>query len=183
MWFSRCLKRPGVCLMAAWPVCHHETAAVCIYFRPISLMTQHRQWPTQGHLSWSVGATLDLFSPPTQQTVRNGFCFFINAQIDGVIDDIISLESSLNDEFMTLIDTGLQLPNTVCPCFLMVAETLFISKLIWDTSLKLLRLFFQGAVEVYIDQYWYRFIRGNYKTRECMDLVWKGKHTVHFLFK
>ncbi|XP_046726580.1 transcription factor E3a isoform X2 [Silurus meridionalis] len=34
-------------------------------------------------------------------------------EIDGVIDDIISLESSLNDEFMTLIDTGLQLPNTL----------------------------------------------------------------------
>ncbi|KAF5898125.1 microphthalmia-associated transcription factor-like isoform X1, partial [Clarias magur] len=35
-------------------------------------------------------------------------------EIDGVIDDIISLESSLNDaEFMTLIDSGLQLPNTL----------------------------------------------------------------------
>ncbi|XP_041654546.1 transcription factor E3a [Cheilinus undulatus] len=30
-----------------------------------------------------------------------------------VIDDIISLESSLNDEFMTLIDSGLQLANTL----------------------------------------------------------------------
>lgn len=30
-----------------------------------------------------------------------------------VIDDIISLESSLNDEFMTLIDSGVQLANTV----------------------------------------------------------------------
>ncbi|KAL7397874.1 hypothetical protein ABVT39_001126 [Epinephelus coioides] len=30
-----------------------------------------------------------------------------------VIDDIISLESSLNDEFLTLIDSGLQLANTV----------------------------------------------------------------------
>lgn len=38
----------------------------------------------------------------------------LNAQIEDVIDDIISLESSLNDEFMTLIDSGLQLPNTVC---------------------------------------------------------------------
>lgn len=36
----------------------------------------------------------------------------LNAQIEDVIDDIISLESSLNDEFMTLIDS--QLPNTVC---------------------------------------------------------------------
>ncbi|XP_060788433.1 transcription factor E3a isoform X4 [Neoarius graeffei] len=34
-------------------------------------------------------------------------------EIDGVIDDIISLESSLNDEFMTMIDTGLQLPSTL----------------------------------------------------------------------
>ncbi|XP_051509457.1 microphthalmia-associated transcription factor-like isoform X1 [Myxocyprinus asiaticus] len=34
-------------------------------------------------------------------------------EIEDVIDDIISLESSLNDEFMTLIDSGLQLPNTL----------------------------------------------------------------------
>ncbi|KAM3872290.1 transcription factor E3a [Diretmus argenteus] len=32
---------------------------------------------------------------------------------DTVIDDIISLESSLNDEFLTLIDSGLQLANTL----------------------------------------------------------------------
>ncbi|XP_031698271.1 transcription factor E3-like [Anarrhichthys ocellatus] len=32
---------------------------------------------------------------------------------DTVIDDIISLESSLNDEFLTLIESGLQLANTV----------------------------------------------------------------------
>ncbi|XP_047656087.1 transcription factor E3a isoform X8 [Tachysurus fulvidraco] len=45
-------------------------------------------------------------------------------EIDGVIDDIISLESSLNDEFMTLIDTGLHLPNTVCPSLLPVSGNL-----------------------------------------------------------
>ncbi|KAL7828914.1 hypothetical protein SRHO_G00325480 [Serrasalmus rhombeus] len=33
-------------------------------------------------------------------------------EIEDVIDDIISLESSLNDECMTLIDCGLQLPST-----------------------------------------------------------------------
>ncbi len=32
---------------------------------------------------------------------------------DTVIDDIISLESSMNDEFLTLIDSGLQLASTV----------------------------------------------------------------------
>ncbi|XP_072223371.1 transcription factor E3a [Leuresthes tenuis] len=32
---------------------------------------------------------------------------------EAVIDDIISLESSLNDEFLTLIDSGLQLANTL----------------------------------------------------------------------
>ncbi|XP_060914432.1 transcription factor E3a isoform X2 [Labrus mixtus] len=32
---------------------------------------------------------------------------------DNVIDDIISLESSLNDEYLTLIDSGLQLANTL----------------------------------------------------------------------
>lgn len=35
-------------------------------------------------------------------------------QMEDVIDDIISLESSLNDEFFTLIDPGLQVANTVC---------------------------------------------------------------------
>uniref|UniRef100_A0A8C7R1N4 Transcription factor binding to IGHM enhancer 3b n=1 Tax=Oncorhynchus mykiss TaxID=8022 RepID=A0A8C7R1N4_ONCMY len=35
-------------------------------------------------------------------------------EIDGVIDDIISLESSFSDDFMTLIELGLQLPSTVC---------------------------------------------------------------------
>lgn len=30
-----------------------------------------------------------------------------------VIDDIISLESSLNEDFLTLIDSGLQLATTV----------------------------------------------------------------------
>ncbi|XP_062855572.1 transcription factor E3a [Trichomycterus rosablanca] len=34
-------------------------------------------------------------------------------EIYGVIDDIISLESSYNDEFLTLIDSGLQLPSTL----------------------------------------------------------------------
>ena len=34
--------------------------------------------------------------------------------MEDVIDDIISLESSLNDDFLTLMDAGLQLPNTVC---------------------------------------------------------------------
>lgn len=30
-----------------------------------------------------------------------------------VIDDIISLESSLNDEFLTMMDSGLQIATTV----------------------------------------------------------------------
>jgi transcription factor E3 len=34
-------------------------------------------------------------------------------QIEDVIDDIISLESSFNDDIMTFIDSGLQLPSTV----------------------------------------------------------------------
>lgn len=33
--------------------------------------------------------------------------------MDDVIDNIISLESSFNDDIMSLIDSGLQLPNTV----------------------------------------------------------------------
>ncbi|KAL1020539.1 hypothetical protein UPYG_G00001410 [Umbra pygmaea] len=34
-------------------------------------------------------------------------------EMEDVIDDIISLQSSLNDDFFTLIDSGLQLPNTL----------------------------------------------------------------------
>ncbi|XP_062315794.1 transcription factor E3a isoform X4 [Osmerus eperlanus] len=34
-------------------------------------------------------------------------------EMEDVIDDIISLESSLNDDFLTLMDAGLQLPNTL----------------------------------------------------------------------
>ncbi|XP_051933289.1 transcription factor E3b isoform X3 [Hippocampus zosterae] len=34
-------------------------------------------------------------------------------EIEDVIDDIISLESSFNDDIITLIDSGLQLPNTL----------------------------------------------------------------------
>lgn len=34
---------------------------------------------------------------------------------EAVIDDIISLESSLNEEFLALNDSGLQLANTVKP--------------------------------------------------------------------
>ncbi|XP_068171663.1 transcription factor E3b [Antennarius striatus] len=34
-------------------------------------------------------------------------------EIDDVIDDIISLESSFNDDIITLIDSGLQLPSTL----------------------------------------------------------------------
>ncbi|XP_051528813.1 transcription factor E3-like [Myxocyprinus asiaticus] len=34
-------------------------------------------------------------------------------EMDDVIDDIISLESSFNDDIMSLIDSGLQLPNTL----------------------------------------------------------------------
>lgn len=37
-----------------------------------------------------------------------------SVQLDeAVIDDIISLESSLNEEFLALNDSGLQLANTV----------------------------------------------------------------------
>ncbi|XP_009304311.1 transcription factor E3b isoform X3 [Danio rerio] len=34
-------------------------------------------------------------------------------EMDDVIDDIISLESSFNDDILSLIDSGLQLPNTL----------------------------------------------------------------------
>ena len=35
-------------------------------------------------------------------------------QMDDVIDDIISLESSYNDDILGLMDPGLQMASTVC---------------------------------------------------------------------
>uniref|UniRef100_A0A3Q2X3Y3 Transcription factor binding to IGHM enhancer 3 n=1 Tax=Haplochromis burtoni TaxID=8153 RepID=A0A3Q2X3Y3_HAPBU len=45
-----------------------------------------------------------------KQEVRNKH---VNKQTDIIVDDIISLDSSLNDEFLTLIDSELQLANTL----------------------------------------------------------------------
>lgn len=42
--------------------------------------------------------------------------------MDDVIDDIISLESSFNDDIMSLIDSGLQLPNTVSWAMLFIID-------------------------------------------------------------
>lgn len=39
---------------------------------------------------------------------------YILFQMDDVIDDIISLESSYSDDILGLMDPGLQMPNTVC---------------------------------------------------------------------
>ncbi|CAB1314749.1 unnamed protein product [Coregonus sp. 'balchen'] len=55
---------------------------------------------------------------PTALSAPNSSMALLNLgsnkeEIDGVIDDIISLESSFNDDFMTLIDLGLQLPSTL----------------------------------------------------------------------
>lgn len=52
--------------------------------------------------------------------VSDLICDWLIQMEETVIDDIISLESSLNDEFLTLIDSGLQLANTVNThkCFL-----------------------------------------------------------------
>ncbi|KAK6318974.1 hypothetical protein J4Q44_G00101850 [Coregonus suidteri] len=55
---------------------------------------------------------------PTAHSAPNSSMALLNLgsnknEIDGVIDDIISLESSFSDEFMTLIELGLQLPSTL----------------------------------------------------------------------
>ncbi|KAL6111345.1 tfe3 [Pungitius sinensis] len=55
---------------------------------------------------------------PTASSAPNSPMALLNIgsnkeEIDDVIDDIISLESSFNDEIITLIDSGLQLPNTL----------------------------------------------------------------------
>lgn len=42
--------------------------------------------------------------------------------MDDVIDDIISLESSFNDDILSLIDSGLQLPNTVSSVIIFIIE-------------------------------------------------------------
>lgn len=55
---------------------------------------------------------------PTASSVPNSPMALLNIgsnkeEIDDVIDDIISLESSFNDDIITLIDSGLQLPSTL----------------------------------------------------------------------
>ncbi|XP_075904011.1 transcription factor E3b [Nelusetta ayraudi] len=55
---------------------------------------------------------------PTASSAPNSPMALLNIgsnkeEIDDVIDDIISLESSFNDDIITLIDSGLQLPNTL----------------------------------------------------------------------
>lgn len=49
-------------------------------------------------------------------------CGWFTQMEETVIDDIISLESSLNDEYLTLIDSGLQLANTVKTCLIKRTE-------------------------------------------------------------
>ncbi|KAM9410097.1 guanine nucleotide-binding protein-like 3-like protein [Pholidichthys leucotaenia] len=55
---------------------------------------------------------------PTASSAPNSPMALLNIgsnkeEIDDVIDDIISLESSYNDDIITLIDSGLQLPSTL----------------------------------------------------------------------
>ncbi|KAM3878384.1 transcription factor E3b [Diretmus argenteus] len=55
---------------------------------------------------------------PTASSAPNSPMALLNIgsnkeEIDDVIDNIISLESSFNDDIMTLIDSGLQLPSTL----------------------------------------------------------------------
>uniref|UniRef100_A0A4W6EUA6 Transcription factor binding to IGHM enhancer 3b n=1 Tax=Lates calcarifer TaxID=8187 RepID=A0A4W6EUA6_LATCA len=55
---------------------------------------------------------------PTTSSAPNSPMALLNIgsnkeEIDDVIDDIISLESSFNDDIITLIDSGLQLPSTL----------------------------------------------------------------------
>lgn len=105
--------------MAVWAVCHHETAARCVYFGPVR--TYDSAQTVTGSRTFYVRVSSSCsfrFFAHSQVTICNRFRFFVNTQMDGVIDDIISLESSYNDDFMTLIDPGLQLPNTVCPSVL-----------------------------------------------------------------
>uniref|UniRef100_A0A3B3VMK7 Transcription factor binding to IGHM enhancer 3 n=1 Tax=Poecilia latipinna TaxID=48699 RepID=A0A3B3VMK7_9TELE len=60
------------------------------------------------------GATLsDESSPKQEVTTRTGPAAAGFAMEETVIDDIISLESSLNEDLLTLIDSGLQLTNTL----------------------------------------------------------------------
>ncbi|XP_062300653.1 melanocyte inducing transcription factor a isoform X9 [Scomber scombrus] len=47
---------------------------------------------------------------PSQHSSRKKMCFYVT-QMDDVIDDIISLESSYNDDVLGLMDPGLQINN------------------------------------------------------------------------
>uniref|UniRef100_A0AAQ4QII9 MiT/TFE transcription factors N-terminal domain-containing protein n=1 Tax=Gasterosteus aculeatus aculeatus TaxID=481459 RepID=A0AAQ4QII9_GASAC len=91
----------------------------------------HLENPTRYHIQQaqrqqvrqylSTAANQDRAGPPPSHSPSVGVAtklqpanIFRKSQIDKtVIDDIISLESSLNEEFLTLIESGLQLANTV----------------------------------------------------------------------
>lgn len=47
---------------------------------------------------------------------------FLSAQMDDVIDDIISLESSYSEEILGLMDPALQMANTVLQPFLFMFQ-------------------------------------------------------------
>ncbi|XP_077936920.1 transcription factor E3a isoform X2 [Gasterosteus aculeatus] len=91
----------------------------------------HLENPTRYHIQQaqrqqvrqylSTAANQDRAGPPPSHSPSVGVAtklqpanIFRKSQIDKtVIDDIISLESSLNEEFLTLIESGLQLANTM----------------------------------------------------------------------
>lgn len=51
-------------------------------------------------------------------------------QMDDVIDDIISLESSYNEEILSLMDPALQMANTVLTTFFFLRKSWAISSIL-----------------------------------------------------
>uniref|UniRef100_A0A3Q0RTE4 Transcription factor binding to IGHM enhancer 3b n=1 Tax=Amphilophus citrinellus TaxID=61819 RepID=A0A3Q0RTE4_AMPCI len=82
---------------------------------------QAQRQQVKQYLSTTLGNKASSSAPevaPTASSAPNSPMALLNIgsnkeEIDDVIDDIISLESSFNDDIITLIDSGLQLPSTL----------------------------------------------------------------------
>jgi len=108
--FYQTLNGMSLFLISMWPVCHSGNCCVVCYLD--ILLPYDSVWESHFKADFCARRTQTFASTsPAKLFFPLSFQY---AQIEDVIDDIISLESSLNDEFMTLIESGLQLPNTVC---------------------------------------------------------------------
>lgn len=84
---------------------------------PMALLTLNAncEKEVRPHSDSSRRVSLLCLLKPTNRCVLS-LLYGIWFQMDDVIDDIISLESSYSDDILGLMDPGLQMANTVCLC-------------------------------------------------------------------